>query len=174
MQKIKVKPIQHGMVGYAPFVSTLVANTKWGDDRPTPLAKKLIKDNNIHVTPKCIVDAIVKHDDSQGIVLGGMNWMLDIDSLIAILKEVAKTDLEILIAVPTGLEQFETAIGISASKETGEYDKLEKMKILDDDNDIYKFIGARVMDEIIGRDYLMLTGMYNDVKLFEMKVNKED
>ena len=154
-----VGDITHGAV---------VSNVDWGDNKLPPMGKRLMKLKNERHTAIDITNSILKQG-SDGVIFGGLNWLYDIDGLYTILKEVAKTDLKILIAIPDSIDAFELALGRYFIKSN--MSDVPSDLLLDSlDDSFYQLIGRNGLDAFIGRDYCIVTGMFDSVKMYNIIV----
>lgn len=98
--------------GIAPFGSaTLVSPEKWGLDEKTPFARNMLQ----FVTPfEMHADDIIKEiklDKTKGVILGGMDWMLQIDDFLEMLKYINMNHLKVMIMTPYDLNTFYLMLG---------------------------------------------------------------
>ena len=164
---IKIKPILHEQENVGLVTSAIISNVQWGEEHRPPLAKHFGRQQTIKRTPMSIVNSVLKRPKNEGVVLGGLNWMNDIHGLCSILKEVAFTNLDILIAIPDSIDNFEIALG---KYFVDQNDMEELTGIMAFDDSAFKVIGRNGLDALIGRRYNILIGMFDDVKLYQVEV----
>jgi len=167
---VKLKSIKSSANGYTVFeekdkskTGTLLVGTEWTNT----LMNDIIKEHAEQTVKKHFLEMI---ESENGWILGGLDWSEQLEDLLAILRYAGENDIAIKIEVPCELHELEDKIGRYAVTKEGMYGTYKVMIDADDSDEVYAFIGAMIMDELIGAEYYVRAGLAKGVKIYKLGV----
>lgn len=169
--EIKYKFIEHTRVEDAPFVGALIVAPSCKMKCKNCFNKDLKKLDNKVGTAESIIAEVKSNPFNEGIVLAGLEWSESPRELIALVEEAHKKNLKIMIYTGLEIEDFHEKIGRSCADKVG-FKMFNLPSFLSDgSHEVYRYIGASVLDYYIPADYYIKTGRYDETKKADDIVN---
>lgn len=169
--KIEYKYIEHERTSDAPFIGALIVAPTCRMKCKNCFNQELKKLPTKMDTVEHIIDEVRSNPFNQGIILAGLEWSENPKSLIALVDEASKHDLQIMIYTGLGMADFHERIGRACADKVG-FKMFNIPEFLNEkDPELFRYIGASVLDYYIPSDYYIKTGKYDETKLAEDRVH---
>lgn len=116
--KIRIKGIEHGVEGVAPFTGAVVQSVGCKMKCKGCSTRHLKKEKTLKVEAEDIVNEILSNSANQGIILSGLEWSEQPMELLELAKVSAKHDLIIMIYTGCDILEFYDRIGRAIYQDT--------------------------------------------------------
>lgn len=169
--KIAYKYIEHERMEDAPFIGALIVAPSCKMKCKNCFNQELKKLPTKMDTAEKIIDEIRSNPFNEGVILAGLEWSEHPKELIALLEEASKHNLKIMIYTGLELADFHERIGRNCANKVG-FKMLNLPEFLkENDKELYRYIGASVLDYYIQSDYYIKAGKYDETKPAEDRVH---
>jgi hypothetical protein len=156
---IKLRGIVHDVKGYFTNKTSLLIANDWQTEHEDDIKLEYRKLKGLEIPLDDLVDEVIS-SGAHSVVLGVLDWTLQLDELLSLLKEFGQRDFQIMIQIPVPINTFYKQVGIfvARSPEWGA-SQLKEFDLKADDN-VFEAIGALSIDTLINRKHWILADFY--------------
>lgn len=159
---IKYKYIEHERTEDAPFVGALICAEDCTFNCPECFNQELRKNvPNIIQDSGHIISLVKQNPLNQGVIFGGLEWSRQPMEMIELAEKARLANLEVMIYTGLEKDEFFRKVGMACVRHSPEATEIENNIVTKEDETIYNFIGAMVMDNLVG-DYYLKCGRYDN------------
>ena len=105
---IRYKGIIHERTQDAPFIGALISSIDCKFNCKNCCNKHLLSDKILYKDSIEIIKEIKVNKFNEGIILGGLEWSLQYDEMLELIKQAKKNNLKVIVY--TGLEEFNIGV----------------------------------------------------------------
>lgn len=171
--KIRYKELMHGKEGLAPFKGAFLVANGWDNKYQNDRIKNYLSLKTKVRNSSELISRIRRNEANEGVIFGGLEWGLQPQELLELIEMASNEGLFIMIYSTYTIDEFMDIIGravVDIEKYTEYFE--EEASYFQDDS-VYQFIGATVIDELIKDRYYMKFGL-EDSLLYVVEKEVED
>lgn len=162
--KVRYKYIEHERTEDAPFVGALIVAPTCKLKCKNCFNRQLKKLEDKVSTGEEIIAEIKSNPFNQGIIFAGLEWSESPKELVELIRIASEEGLQIMIYTGLEIADFHERIGRECADKVGFKVMNLPQFLSENDKEMYRYIGASVLDYYIPSDYYIKAGRYDESK----------
>lgn len=163
--KIRYKYIEHERTEDANFVGALIVAPTCKLKCKNCFNRGLKKLEDKVATAEEIIAEVKSNPFNEGIILAGLEWSESPRELVELAKVATENNLKIMIYTGCEIQDLHERIGRACADKVGFKMFNLPQFLMENDKQLYQYIGASVLDYYIPSDYYVKCGRYDETKI---------
>lgn len=163
--KIHYKYLEHERMEDAPFIGALLCANDCTFNCKNCFNQSLKNEDTLLSTAEEIIREVKSNPFNQGIILGGLEWSLQMEEMFEIIKEAFKNNLKVMIFTGLNFESYFYKVGEFVSK--------NKLDLYYDESygkSYYSEIGYLYFSDLDFTELYLKTGCYDETCLVDNNI----
>lgn len=160
---IRYKAIEHERTEDAPFVGALISAIDCKFNCKGCFNRQLKKEPTLTASATDIINEVKANPFNEGIILGGLEWSLQLPELVELVQTASENDLKVMIYTGCDFDEFHEKLG-KVYGENKLSDEFKQALAPQELTEVYGNVGKALMAYYIPQTYYIKTGLYDRTK----------